>query len=284
MANDAIKRLQRGVRFFVLRADVLALALYLLGVAAVFAYPKLAREVYVDENAFLLGSTREKFDKSDGEIAQSYAHALEVLGVSSTRKEMTLKRLDWITTKLDASGFESYSSTFNSTSARLGDSGGMTRERVNMHAIARATRGSGRESIALVTPMGKLAADAEAATLGLALRTFETIGRAPWLAKDLIWVCVDAEVDDIESMMAWLKTYHSSGNGLGGNAAFERAGTIQQAFVFSALHGAATSMIRADLQGWNGAFPNQDIFTMFKYVARSANGMPVTIDDDEQQG
>lgn len=278
------------VKTLVLRANRIGILLYLVGLSTVLTYPKLARRIYVDENAFLLGSTGKTFDAADAHAASGYADALEGVWSERSTSETTVKRLEWITSALDARGFESYyasTTAFNTANESSDENrgGGEKKMRMNVHAIARAARGDGRESIALVTPLGKLDPRAEAATVGIALRVFEVVGRAPWLAKDLIWVCVDAKGGEIESTMDWLKTYHSfegkSGVDLGG---FERAGTIQQAFVFSAPHGAEASMMRVKVEGWNGAYPNQDIYTMFKRVTESTSGLKVSFDENVGEG
>lgn len=274
------------VKTLVLRANRIGILLYLVGLSTVLTYPKLARRIYVDENAFLLGSTGKTFDAADAHAASGYANALEGVWSERSTSETTVKRLEWITSALDARGFESYyaSTAFNAANESSDENrGGEKKMRMNVHAIARAARGDGRESIALVTPLGKLDPRAEAATVGIALRVFEVVGRAPWLAKDLIWVCVDAEAGEIESTMDWLKTYHSF-EGKSVDGGFERAGTIQQAFVFSAPHGAEASMMRVKVEGWNGAYPNQDIYTMFKRVTESTSRLKVSFDENVGEG
>ena len=248
------------------RARTAAVVLYACAIVYVLAYPKLARGTYVDENAFLVGATRGAFDDRDAIAASESADVLRgVLG--DTRAQTTAKRMEWITRALDARGFESYASP--------AFEGG-----VNTHAIARATRGDGRECTVVLTVLGLMDVDAEAATIGLALRVFETVGRADWLAKDLIWVAIDGEHGEIESTMAWLKRYHSPSEG-DAREAFERAGTIQQAFAFSAPHGARVSKLLVKLEGWNGAYPNQDIFTMFEKVnSYSQHRLPLILDAD----
>ena len=251
------------------RAQKAAVVLYACAIVAVLAYPKLARRTFVDENAFLVGATRGMFDVKDAHAASDSARILrDVAG--STRTQTTAKRMEWITQALDARGFESYASpTFD---------GGM-----NTHAIARATRGDGRECMVLLTSLGVMDVDAEAVTIGLALRVFETVGRADWLAKDLIWVAIDGEHGDIEATMAWLKRYYSPSEVSHGGTreAFERAGTIQQAFAFSAPHGASASKLLVQLEGWNGAYPNQDIFTMFDKVNQISRArLPLILDAD----
>jgi len=281
---SALNALVVVVKNLVLRANRIGILLYLVGLSTVLTYPKLARRVYVDENAFLLGSTEKIFNAADANVASGYADALEGVWSERSTSETTVKRLEWITSALDARGFESYyaSTTFDANKSS-DEGGGERRMMMNVHAIARAARGDGRESIALVTPLGKLDPRAEAATVGVALRVFEVVGRAPWLAKDLIWLCIDAETGEIESTMDWLKTYHSF-ESRSVDGGFERAGTIQQAFVFSAPHGAEVSMMRVKIEGWNGAYPNQDIYTMFKRVAESTSGLRVSFDEDAGGG
>jgi len=251
------------------RARALAIVLYACAVLAVAAYPKLARRTFVDENAFLVGATRATFDVRRARDAQSSAKVLAQI-LAPHRSETTKRRMDWIARALDKRGFESYASPATSGST-------------NTHAIARAARGDGRECVVLLTPLGTMDVDAEAATIGLALQVFETVGRAEWLAKDLIWLAVDGEQGEVEATMAWLKRYYSPSDDRNvAREAFERAGAIQQAFAFSAPHGAKASKLLVKLEGWNGAYPNQDIFTMFDQVNALAQGrLQVTLDDEE---
>ena len=64
---------------------------------------------------------------------------------------------------------------------------------VNVHAVARAARGNGREGIVLATPIGAPGAtlEADAAALALGLVVMRTIAAAPWLAKDVAWLVAD---------------------------------------------------------------------------------------------
>jgi GPI-anchor transamidase subunit GAA1 len=266
--REKIKRLAVAC---VRRGSFISLCLYVLGLVVASLAPSLARDVYVDENAFLVGSTHATFDDLDGARADDYVETLTKITFDArSRARTTRERLEWVLNALDERGFESYKSWLDGAG-----------DLFNVHSVARAARGNGRESMALVTVLGDGDADAEAATVGLALRAFEKIGRAPWLAKDLMWVCVDGSRGEIDGTMAWLKTYYSSSVGdLGGG--FERAGAIQQAFVFRAANrGAAASAVRVKLEGWNGAYPNQDIFTMFRSIVETYPvSMRVSLESD----
>ena len=268
MSNSG-ERARKLARSLARRANALALALYVLGVASCGLLAHLARDVYVDENAFLLGSTSATLDDEDARRAQNDANELmRAVDVAEDRSTTTRKRLEWINRTLDDAGFESYRSP--------------TRDgRHNAHTVARATRGNGQESMALVTVLGSGDVEAEAVTIGLALTAFNKIGRAPWLAKDLIWVCVDGEGgNEIDGTMDWLKIYYSTGDGRAAGG-FERAGVIQQAFVFSAPGDETVSAARVKLEGWNGVYPNQDIFTMFRSVVQSPTiNLRVTLEQE----
>ena len=254
------------------RSPGVSLALYVLGIVVASVVPRLARDVFVDENAFLLGSLSASFGRTDAETARSYARAYDAAVRAGGGSRNATLGWDWIAAALDARGFESYASR--------ADSGG-----VNAHAIARATRGSGRESFALVTTLGSGDATSEAVTVGAALRVFETVGRAGWLAKDLIWVCVDdSNGDGIESANAWLRMYYSPNDRGASGEPFERAGAITQAFAFSAPSGETISAMRVKLEGWNGAYPNQDIFTMFRQVVIGSPSvaLQVTLEEGDE--
>jgi len=254
------------------RSPGVSLALYVVGLVTASVVLRLARDVFVDENAFLLGSLSASFSLADAEIARSYAHAYDAAMRAGGGPTNATLGWNWIASTLNARGFESY--------AFRSDSGA-----VNAHAIARAMRGNGRESFALVTTLGSGDAASEAVTVGAALRVFETVGRAEWLAKDLIWVCVDdSNGEGIESTMTWLKTYYSPSHRGANGEPFERAGAIMQAFAFSARNGETISAMRVKLEGWNGAYPNQDIFTMFRQVVTGSPSvaLPVTLEEGSE--
>ena len=72
MSNSG-ERARKLARSLARRANALALALYVLGVASCGLLALLARDVYVDENAFLLGSTSATLDDEDARRAQNDA-------------------------------------------------------------------------------------------------------------------------------------------------------------------------------------------------------------------
>ena len=135
MSNSG-ERARKLARSLARRANALALALYVLGVASCGLLAHLARDVYVDENAFLLGSTSATLDDEDARRAQNDANELmRAVDVAEDRSTTTRKRLEWINRTLDDAGFESYRSP--------------TRDgRHNAHTVARATRG-GRDGVIL---------------------------------------------------------------------------------------------------------------------------------------
>ncbi|CEF99002.1 Gaa1-like, GPI transamidase component [Ostreococcus tauri] len=270
-----VKHLKRVTNFIVAHHRVVAVVIYLLGAASTLIVLSLARNVFVDENAFLLNGSPATFDEHDGSVAKSYADAFRDIALNLTSPSDVFEaKMRWVVHSVDARGFESY------LTRGVGGS-------VIAHAIARATRGNGRESLVLMTTIGRGAESADAVTIGSALRTFERLGRAEWLAKDLIWVCVDGrDGEEIANAMAWLKKYHSPDVRGEDETAFERAGTITQAFAFDASGGDAVSAMRVKLEGWNGAYPNQDMFTMFNEVVKLNRviRLPVTLEEEEEGG
>jgi|AntAceMinimDraft_1070359.scaffolds.fasta_scaffold07650_1 hypothetical protein len=123
---------------------------------------------------------------------------------------------------------------FNTTAAAIGR---------NLHSVARAPKGSGREGIVLATPIGDAAStpEADAAALGLALALLARLSAAPWLAKDIAWVVPDARWGGgVAGADAWLREYHHPSTAAVAARSFGRVGAIQQAYVLELPHGEAT--------------------------------------------
>ena len=72
--REKIKRLAVAC---VRRGSFISLCLYVLGLVVASLAPSLARDVYVDENAFLVGSTRATFDDVDGARADDYVEIID---------------------------------------------------------------------------------------------------------------------------------------------------------------------------------------------------------------
>ena len=144
---------------------VASTALYLLGIVAAALYPALARRTFIDENAFLVAQTIVGFDRGDARDALGhYAAALGAARRTGDIDERSDALRGWLEGELDALGMERYRQDFDldhewiiadrSDDAHPSRSNNATREGTNVHTIARAARGSGREGIVLATPIG----------------------------------------------------------------------------------------------------------------------------------
>ena len=106
--REKIKRLAVAC---VRRGSFISLCLYVLGLVVASLAPSLARDVYVDENAFLVGSTHATFDDLDGARADDYVETLTKITFDArSRARTTRERLEWVLNALDERGFESYKS------------------------------------------------------------------------------------------------------------------------------------------------------------------------------
>ena len=286
-------------------------ALYLLGVLAAALYPALARRTFIDENAFLVAQTTVGFDRRDARDAlERYRAAIDAARTSPGDVHRSDALRSWLEDELDALGMERYRQTFalDGHSWTRGDDRGRSSDAsndnathgVNVHAVARAARGNGREGIVLATPIGAPGAtlEADAAALALGLVVMRTIATAPWLAKDVAWLVADARWGPgdhgIAATDAWLREYHAPGSsgarGTGHRtgrrstavamtpspsslAPFGRIGALQQAYVVELPEGAVADVASINVVGFNGALPNQDLVNVPVQLAKLA-GFP----------
>ena len=283
--------LRRVIRYHVAAST----ALYLLGVLAAALYPALARRTFIDENAFLVAQTTVGFDRRDArDASEHYRAAIDAARTSPGDVHRSDALRGWLEDELDALGMERYRQAFaldRHSWTRDDDDWGRRSDAsidnathgVNVHAVARAARGNGREGIVLATPIGAPGAtlEADAAALALGLVVMRTIAAAPWLAKDVAWLVADARWGPgdhgIAATDAWLREYHAPGSSAhgaghrarrsGGSARpspssfepFGRVGALQQAYVVELPEGAVANVASINVVGFNGALPNQDL-------------------------
>ena len=266
-----------GIRRVIRHHAVASTALYLLGIVAAALYPALARRTFIDENAFLVAQTIVGFDRGDARDALGhYAAALGAARRTSDIDARSDALRGWLEGELDALGMERYRQTFDldhewiSDDAHPSRSNNATREGTNVHTIARAARGSGREGIVLATPIGARGAtpEADAASLALGLVAMRRISSSPWLAKDVAWVVPDARWGPgaVTGTDAWLREYHAPT----ALTPFGRIGAVQQAYVLETPHGPAADVATLRVEGFNGALPNQDLLNAPTQLARLA--------------
>ena len=297
--------LRRVIRYHVAAST----ALYLLGVLAAALYPALARRTFIDENAFLVAQTTVGFDRRDARDAlEHYRAAIDAARTSPGDVHRSDALRGWLEDELDALGMERYRQAFaldRHSWTRGDDDWGRRSDAsidnathgVNVHAVARAARGNGREGIVLATPIGAPGAtlEADAAALALGLVVMRTIAAAPWLAKDVAWLVADARWGPgdhgIAATDAWLREYHAPGlsaHGAGHRARrsgggarpspssfkpFGRVGALQQAYVVELPEGAVADVASINVVGFNGALPNQDLVNVPVQLAKLA-GFP----------
>ena len=290
-------------------------ALYLLGVLAAALYPALARRTFVDENAFLVAQTTVGFDRRDARDAlEHYRAAIDAARTSPGDVHRSDALRGWLEDELDALGMERYRQAFaldRHSWTRGDDDWGRRSDAsidnathgVNVHAVARAARGNGREGIVLATPIGAPGAtlEADAAALALGLVVMRTVASAPWLAKDVAWLVADARWGPgdhgIAATDAWLREYHDPGSSTHSArhrtrrstagaqlshrtqlspsplAPFGRVGALQQAYVLELPEGAVADVASINVVGFNGALPNQDLLNVPVQLAKLA-GFP----------
>ena len=264
--------------------------LFSLFLLCLFSTNYLSNASYVDENGLLLGSTRTAFDNENSENARRFSDALLKTGSLREAKEVLVRDILLATTGDDASE--------------------VTVRPYALHAVARAKFGDGRESIAIVAPIGCLAAgenddrikeeEADAVALALEMFFYVKSRKVKWLGRDVVLVvptCFEYleegnPVSKIRATGKWLETYlegeeegEDDNDGRGNGAVtnnkkedvFFRAGQIHQAFGIETPHGMknfekSKSAMFAKLHGWNGALPNQDIFEVAKFSSRMGRG------------
>ena len=102
-----VKHLKRVTNFIVAHHRVVAVVLYLLGAASTLIVLSLARNVFVDENAFLLNGSPATFDEHDGNVAKSYADAFNDIALNLTSPSDVFEaKMRWVVHSVDARGFD----------------------------------------------------------------------------------------------------------------------------------------------------------------------------------
>ncbi|CAL6276212.1 unnamed protein product [Bathycoccus prasinos] len=251
-----------------------------------FSTTALSNQAYVDENGLLLGSTKTGFDRKNGERASKYSELLLKTGSLREAKEVLVR--DILLADFDGVDDSSDEVTVRDFAA---------------HAVARAKFGDGRESIAIVAPIGCLEEEEvkggggkggddrikeeEADAVALALEVFFYVKsrKVKWLGRDVVLVVPTCfayleegqPVSKIRATEKWVETYlegeeeeeeEEDGSGGGGNAA---AFGIETPNGMKSFKRSRSTMF-AKLHGWNGALPNQDIFEVAKFASRMGRG------------
>jgi glycosylphosphatidylinositol transamidase len=284
--------------------------LYVVGVLGVLSYPLLARRVFIDENAFLHGHGAIGFGADEALSAHEYAlkaeGVIDALGADADGNAIYDALTNFAANELDALGLDvsnrEYPIEFDRRGRRrlgenAGDADSSVASRKTTHAVVRAVKSSGREGVVFATPIGASDTDgpnADAAAIGLGLAFVKYLATAKWLAKDFVWLVLDARPlgsnpggsthAAVHAADAWLREYYgdetkarlpldkkSKNKGARGDAsAFARAGALQQAYVIEMPAGAAVDVVAVRPEGRNGALPNQDLLNTAVQLSRRA--------------
>jgi hypothetical protein len=117
----------------------------------------------------------------------------------------------------------------------------------NLHAVAQSPRGDGSEALAVFTPISLSCqqhagnasggtsrcwagqdASGAAAALATGIVLTQYLARVPWLARDVVWVVLDARCGLEGSAAAWLRAQQGRGVAAADAGRFARAGALQQ--------------------------------------------------------
>ena len=269
--------------------------LYVVGVLGVLSYPLLARKVFIDENAFLHGHGAIGFGADEALRAHEYAlkaeGLIDALGNGADSDQIYDSLTAFAAAELDALGLDVSAREYPIDADRRGrrrsgensvDANGVV-SRKTTHAVVRAIKSSGREGVVFATPIGASDTDgprADAAAIGVGLSFVEYLTTAKWLAKDFVWLVLDARADAmpggsthaaVHVADAWLREYYGDESGVGrGASTFARAGALQQAYVFEMPAGPVVDVVTVRPEGRNGALPNQDLLNTAVQLARRA--------------
>ena len=286
--------------------------LYVVGVLGVLSYPLLARRVFIDENAFLHGHGAIGFGADEAlwahENALKAEGVIDALGADADGNAIYDALTNFAANELDALGLDVSKREYPIDADRFfrgrrrlgenaGDADSSVASRKTTHAVVRAVKSSGREGVVFATTIGASDTDgpnADAAAIGLGLAFVKYLATAKWLAKDFVWLVLDARPlgsspggsthAAVHAADAWLREYYGDENaarlksldasknkGARGDAsAFARAGALQQAYVIEMPAGAAVDVVAVRPEGRNGALPNQDLLNTAVQLSRRA--------------
>jgi len=143
---------------------------FLAALVYVFLYPAsfISRKTYYSENALLVGSAHSNFQ---------YAHAKYAIQISKLFCEAHDNSREFLKRTLHSLGFEvTKQQPHNNNNNNYNN---------NVYAIFRAPKGSGKESIALSSPLfvGK-----SCDNLGLVVSLLRMLSQAKWLHHDLVFI------------------------------------------------------------------------------------------------
>ena len=275
-----------------------SVVLYVVGVLGVLSYPLLARKVFIDENAFMHGHGAIGFGADDALRAHEYAlkaeGVIDALGADANSNQIYDSLTAFAAAELDALGLDVSAREYpidadqrgRRRAGENGDAATFVASRKTTHAVVRAIKSSGREGVVFATPIGASDTDgprADAAAIGVGLAFVKYLTTAKWLAKDFVWLVLDARAGStpggsthaaVHAADAWLREYYGDESVVRRRVAeastFARAGALQQAYVFEMPAGAVVDVVAVRPEGRNGALPNQDMLNTAVQLARRA--------------
>lgn len=134
------------------------------------------------------------------------------------------------------------------------------------YTVASSSRGDSREACVVVVVLNydSIAEGSWGVAIGATLA--QHLRMVSWLSKDIFVVFVDGSLPYGAGVRAWLRSY------FGGSSAVRR-GVLRQAVVLDTMKG--PTHLLADVEGINGAVPNQDIVNAWLIEARDKRKMVV---------
>ncbi|KAL4193030.1 hypothetical protein AMTRI_Chr06g174840 [Amborella trichopoda] len=277
------------------------------GSVALLLLPILAKNTYLSENALMPGSAKPTFSSQEAVTAKELIK--ELIDWKIIRDENRMQTYEIIANHMAETGADVYYHSFYSRKkqfhpmsffmgAPMEDNNNHSSTRaVNSVGIIRAPHGDGKEAIVLVSPYNSDKMElSDALSVGLAYSIFCLLGRAAWLAKDIVWLAADSKFGEYASVAEWLKQYHDPvfiGKKLnfhpvdgdiqfvrGISEDFKRAGTMAAAIVFKVLEtsqGTGTDNVNIYAESSNGQMPNLDLINIVHYLAVHRHGLHVEV-------
>ncbi|XP_017223037.1 uncharacterized protein LOC108199635 isoform X1 [Daucus carota subsp. sativus] len=297
--------------FIISHSTLVSIVCCVTGVLALLLLPVLAKSTYFSENALMPGSAKSMLSGKNVVEANRFVKELSSLGLKppSTGIEipkLIARRMADLGGEVSYHNFHPQSKYFHPLHFFSSPDPEMVRANyscssygVNIVGIARAPRSDGKEAIVLVTPYNSTNISlGEAMSLGIAYSAFSLFTQVSWLAKDIIWVAADSRHGEYDSIVSWLRDYHSPSfggleklnakvcreslvTGSEVSDSFLRGGTMAAALVIkvadeSELFDKDALSIYAEAS--NGQMPNLDLINVVNYLAVHGQSFYVKVD------
>lgn len=297
--------------FIISHSTLVSIVCCVTGVLALLLLPVLAKTTYFSENALMPGSAMSMISGKDVVEADRFVKELSSLGLKAPSTGLEIPKL--IARRMaDLGGEVSYNNFhpqskyfhplhfFSSPDPDIVKANySCSSYGVNIIGIARAPRSDGKEAIVLVTPYNSTDISlGEAMSLGIAYSVFSLFTQVSWLAKDIIWVAADSRHGEYDSIVSWLRDYHSPSFGgfekLNAKAcreslvtgsevsdSFLRGGTMAAALVIKVADKSEVfdkDALSIYAEASNGQMPNLDLINVVNYLAVHGQGFNVKVE------